>query len=84
MLCFVLADLDYPFHGFFRIDLSVLPDVVKRIETMYEQARSVIEKEEEVIECLQSGMMKKFHDECKKSMENNQDELTNLEEKTPV
>ena len=35
MLCYVLADLDSPFNGFFRVDLSVIPDVVRRAENIY-------------------------------------------------
>ena len=35
MLCFVMADYDSPFNGFFRVDLSILPDVVTRIEDLY-------------------------------------------------
>ena len=34
-LCFVMADYDSPFNGFFRVDLSILPDVVMRIEELY-------------------------------------------------
>ena len=40
MLCYVLADLDSPFNGFFRVDLSVIPDVVRRAENMYELVRA--------------------------------------------
>ena len=39
MLCYVLADLDSPFNGFFRVDLAVLPDVIKRIEYVFNQAK---------------------------------------------
>ena len=39
MLCYVLADLDSPFNGFFRVDLSVLPDVIKRVEYIFNQAK---------------------------------------------
>lgn len=35
MLCYVVSDLDSPFSGFFRVDLSVFPDVMNRLETMY-------------------------------------------------
>lgn len=35
MLCFVLADLDSPFNGFFRVDVGVIPDVVTRLEGLY-------------------------------------------------
>ncbi|CAD5124050.1 DgyrCDS12356 [Dimorphilus gyrociliatus] len=84
MLCFVLADLDYPFHGFFRIDLSVLPDVVKRIETLYEEAKSVMEKEEEVIQCLNSTMAKKFLNGYQESMNVNRGDKENTDEKSSV
>jgi hypothetical protein len=40
MLCYVLADLDSPFNGFFRVDLGVLPDVIKRIEYGFNQAKT--------------------------------------------
>ena len=36
MLCYVVSDLDSPFSGFFRVDLSVLADVIERIATMHE------------------------------------------------
>ena len=36
MLCYVLADLDSPFNGFFRVDLSVLPQLVDRVGALYE------------------------------------------------
>ena len=39
MLCYVLSDLDAPFSGFFHVDLSALPDVVKRIERLYDSAK---------------------------------------------
>ena len=35
MLCYVLADLDSPFNGFFRVDLSVLPQLVDRVGALY-------------------------------------------------
>lgn len=35
MLCYVVSDLDSPFSGFFRVDLTVLIDVIKRIELLY-------------------------------------------------
>lgn len=35
MLCYVVSDLDSPFSGFFRVDLSVLIDVINRIESLY-------------------------------------------------
>ncbi|XP_063401589.1 uncharacterized protein LOC134685611 [Mytilus trossulus] len=34
MLCYIVADLDSPFTGIFRIDLSILIDVIRRIEIM--------------------------------------------------
>ena len=38
MLFFVLADLDSPFNGFFRVDTSVLPEVVKKLDGLYQFA----------------------------------------------
>ncbi|KAJ8303890.1 hypothetical protein KUTeg_017473 [Tegillarca granosa] len=37
MLCYVVSDLDSPFSGFFRVDLSVLRDVICRLENMYKE-----------------------------------------------
>lgn len=45
MLCFVMADYDSPFNGFFRVDLSILPDVVMRIEDLY--AKEATEAQEQ-------------------------------------
>ena len=39
MLCYVLADLDSPFNGFFRVDVSTLPAVVQRIETIFDEVQ---------------------------------------------
>ena len=39
MLCYVVSDLDSPFSGFFRVDLSVLLHVVERLELMYKEAK---------------------------------------------
>ena len=39
MMCYVLADLDSPFHGFLRVDTSVLPDVVARVEGLYHRSK---------------------------------------------
>ena len=36
MLCYMLADLDSPFNGYFRVDLSVIHDVIQRLESTYE------------------------------------------------
>ena len=38
MLCYVLADIDTPFNGFFRIDISVLPVVIAKLERLYQDA----------------------------------------------
>ena len=46
MLCYVLSDLDHPFHGFFRVDLTVLYDVTKRVERMYQQCALKIDSHE--------------------------------------
>ena len=35
MLCYIVADLDSPFSGFFRIDVSIIADVIYRLEHMY-------------------------------------------------
>ena len=40
MLVYVLADLDSPFDGFFRVDMNVLLEVVARAEVVYNCARS--------------------------------------------
>ena len=42
MLCYVLADLDSPFNGFFRVDLSVLPHVIARVEQLYQETRKEV------------------------------------------
>ena len=34
-LCYVVSDLDSPFSGFFRVDVTVINDVITRIEAMY-------------------------------------------------
>ncbi|CAH1797428.1 unnamed protein product [Owenia fusiformis] len=39
MMCYVVADLDDPFNGVFRVDLSVLPAVLKRARTMYDNIK---------------------------------------------
>ena len=36
MLCFVLADLDSPFNGFFRVDSCIIQDVIYRLKKTYE------------------------------------------------
>ncbi|XP_071107687.1 uncharacterized protein [Haliotis cracherodii] len=35
MLCYVIADLDNPFNGFFRVNLAVFPAVVNRLDVIY-------------------------------------------------
>lgn len=40
MLCYVVADLDDPFSGFFRVDVSVLWEAIFRLETMYQSSNS--------------------------------------------
>ena len=40
LLCYVVADLDTPFSGFVRIDVSVVLDLIARVENMYESERS--------------------------------------------
>ena len=39
LLCYVVADLDSPFSGFFRIDVSVLDDLILRLNTMFKLAK---------------------------------------------
>ncbi|XP_030836217.1 uncharacterized protein LOC115922150 [Strongylocentrotus purpuratus] len=38
ILCYVVADLDSPFNGFFRVNLSALPDIVDKASVFYEHA----------------------------------------------
>ena len=40
LLCYVVSDLDYPFTGLFKVDLSVLPDVIHRVRQMYDHAKN--------------------------------------------
>ena len=40
ILCYILADLDTPFCGFFQIDLTVLPEVVEKAEQMYNELQA--------------------------------------------
>ncbi len=40
LLCYVVSDFDAPFCGFFRVDVSVLPEVVFRAERMYACAKN--------------------------------------------
>ena len=37
-LCYIVADLDSPFSGFFRIDISIIFDVIYRLEVMHKMA----------------------------------------------
>ncbi|KAK6174510.1 hypothetical protein SNE40_017773 [Patella caerulea] len=37
MLCYIVADMDSPFHGFFRSDLAVVKGLAQRLEDMYVQ-----------------------------------------------
>lgn len=39
LLCYVVSDLDSPFSGFFRIDVTVLHHLVHRVKLMYEMAQ---------------------------------------------
>jgi hypothetical protein len=39
MLCYVVSDLDSPFSGFFRCDIEVLEEVLKRLDMIFEMAR---------------------------------------------
>ncbi|XP_048754735.2 uncharacterized protein LOC125665868 [Ostrea edulis] len=38
MLCYIVSDLDSPFSGFFRIDISIIVDVIYRLEVMHKMA----------------------------------------------
>ncbi|XP_072163777.1 uncharacterized protein [Diadema setosum] len=38
ILCYVVADLDSPFNGFFRVNLSSLPDIVGKAGVFYDHA----------------------------------------------
>jgi len=45
ILCFVIADLDNPFSGFFRLDLSLLNLVISRGQRVYsylQEGQSII------------------------------------------
>jgi hypothetical protein len=35
MLCYVVSDLDSPFSGFFRVDLSVMYEMLDNLERRY-------------------------------------------------
>ncbi|GFN73726.1 hypothetical protein PoB_000023200 [Plakobranchus ocellatus] len=39
LLCYVVSDLDSPFSGFFRINTSVMLDLMQRLACMYEMAK---------------------------------------------
>ncbi|XP_061195900.1 uncharacterized protein LOC133204162 [Saccostrea echinata] len=47
MLCYVVSDLDSPFSGFFRVDLSVLSHVLQKLENMYSE--SLIEEAKQTV-----------------------------------
>lgn len=53
MLCYVVSDLDSPFSGFFRVDLSVLSFVLQKLESMYLESLM-----EEVESTLSGGIVK--------------------------
>ena len=40
MLCYVVSDLDAPFSGFFRVDIGVLEEVLRRLDMIYDMARN--------------------------------------------
>ncbi|OWF46889.1 hypothetical protein KP79_PYT14971 [Mizuhopecten yessoensis] len=48
MLCYIVADLDNPLHGFFRIDLTQIETLIERLERMYITAISADNVKEEV------------------------------------
>ncbi|XP_076444357.1 uncharacterized protein LOC143282555 [Babylonia areolata] len=39
MLCYVVSDLDAPFSGFFRVDIGVLEEVLKRLDLIHQMAK---------------------------------------------
>lgn len=39
LLCYVVADFDSVFSGFFRVDVSILAEVICRLQMMYDMAR---------------------------------------------
>ncbi|GFS17616.1 hypothetical protein ElyMa_003244100 [Elysia marginata] len=39
LLCYVVSDLDSPFSGFFRINTTVILDLMQRLACMYEMAK---------------------------------------------
>ena len=39
MLCYVVSDLDAPFSGFFRVDIGVLEQVLRRVDLVHEMAK---------------------------------------------
>ena len=39
MLCYVVSDLDAPFSGFFRVDIGVLEEVLRRLDLIFEMAK---------------------------------------------
>nr|KAG5689508.1 hypothetical protein BaRGS_000614 [Batillaria attramentaria] len=39
MLCYVVSDLDSPFSGFFRVEIGVLEEVLRRLDLMYDMAK---------------------------------------------
>ena len=38
LLCYVVSDLDAPFSGFFKIDVTTLHSLLHRVRAMYEAA----------------------------------------------
>ncbi|XP_033120186.1 uncharacterized protein LOC117119461 [Anneissia japonica] len=43
LLCYVVADLDSPLNGYFRVDLSLLWDLVDKTKDIYESANNGID-----------------------------------------
>ncbi|XP_071943832.1 uncharacterized protein [Antedon mediterranea] len=43
LLCYVVADLDSPFSGYFHVDLSLLWDLVDKTKDIYEHAKKGID-----------------------------------------
>ena len=41
MFCYILADLDNPYHGFFRVDLSILPALIQGLSNVAAKNSSV-------------------------------------------
>ncbi|XP_069114229.1 uncharacterized protein [Argopecten irradians] len=59
MLCYIIADLDNPFNGFFRIDLTNVERLLQRLKRMYIMAISEDRLKEEGDQSSHNGMKSK-------------------------